>query len=173
MEQQHSKAYVNTIRLWQKLQDVGIQIKNPQPKFTQLTYDEDELNTYDLFLKADYAYVDCSVFIGLSKRATVMIAKIMSELKYNNPLWLFNHRVNARDSSVVTELRKRNILLRTGTTSIHYVNPFFIRKGKIGNVLSLTAKLLEKCKKVNADHIKRLQRTKKSRISGYDYIGIT
>lgn len=158
------------MNLWRKLGEKGKFTKKQKEIVTTLSLDTIDDDALEVFIPGDYSYVNSEVFSGLSKRAIVMVSKIMVELKFNNALWYFDTKINERDSGVITELRKKEILFKTGTTEIHLVNPFFIRKGRISHVIVYTLRTISGTPNVTTDHIKKLYGKGKSRISGFDFL---
>jgi hypothetical protein len=160
------------MQLKKKLEKEAISQKSRKENMGLLVYDNEETDDTEIFVRGSYAYVSTDTFAGLTDRAIVMVSRIMIELKNNNTLWQFDQRKNERDSKVITELRKKEILFKTDLAYIHYVNPFLIRKGKIGNTIFQMIRLLENTSKVTTDHIKKLPWRGKIVISGKHYIEI-
>jgi hypothetical protein len=77
----------------------------------------------------EIAISDSHILGELTVRGLKMYARIMSELKFNNALWYFDHTTNNRDTRVIKELREKGLLLPTEDIRIHYVNPDKLRKG--------------------------------------------
>ena len=83
---------------------------------------------------------------------------------------MYDQRNNQNRSKLITELRNKGMLYKTGTTYIHLVNPFFIRKGELGNVIHQTIQLIQNTPNVTAEHVKNLPWDADTKISGYDYL---
>ena len=165
-----SKAYYTLLELRAKYErEVRTKSKRIR-SISHLSYENSMSSEIILGHNERFTFVAWDVFIGLDDRARLMICQIIEELKLNNPFWQFDQRENPRDSAVITVLREKGVLFKTGTTIIHLVNPFMIRRGDLGNIIHQALNLMEKTPRVNEDHIKQLPWGGKFNIKGFDYL---
>jgi hypothetical protein len=169
MNKKQSKAYVISMEFLKQAEKEGILRRRTRETKEGLTYDN-YADEWVITTTGKFAYVNTKIFDDLSPKATIMVCKIMAELKNNNTLWLFDQRNNTRHSGVISELRKKGVLIKTETINIHYVNPFFIRAGMLGNTIFRMLHLLQNSSTVTTDHIKKLAWKGKAKASGMDYL---
>lgn len=115
------------------------------------------LNEKEDFIPNDFVMMEPSFMLNLSKRARDIVCEIMNDLKIGNVFWHFDQTKNSRDSTAIKELRGKKIIFPTETTTIHFINPFYIRRGRIHEVLMNTMKLLSQSSCVSTELIKDLK----------------
>jgi hypothetical protein len=171
MNHQPSAAYLTLWKLWVRLSTEGAFVKKGIAKKSLLTATVEDVDELEVVVPGDYSYVNSDTFLDLSKAATNLVTVIMVELKMNNTLWAFSSE--GRGARLIAELRRKEILYKTGTTGIHLVNPFFIRKGRITTVIALMMQLLESTAKVTTDHIRPLKANKRVVLKAWDFLNNT
>lgn len=160
------KAYYLSIQLYnqaiKKARSVDINvILAGRPSFNKTPKGEKLSNSENMAMLAQ------GFLPGLSTGARGMVLAIMEELKWNNTLWFFQPK-NSRDVTNIKELKDNKIIFKTETTHIYFINPVFVRKGSLYEVLALTTELLSKSSKVTMDHIKDLRFTRKINFNAFD-----
>lgn len=155
MKKVTSVAYQTSLELLKKLKEEGIVTRKRLENVSGMTYYNYQTK-HIITTKGKFAYVATEIFEGLSKGATLMVCKIMTELKPNNALWYYDQTVKPKTYPVISELRERKILFETETTRIHFVNPFYIRHGMPVNIVFRMIELLHNTSRVSEGHIKQL-----------------
>lgn len=115
------------------------------------------LNEKEDFIPIDFVMIEPSFMHSLSKRSRDIVCKIINDLKIGNVFWYFDQTKNTRDSTAIKELRDKKIIYPTEITTIHFINPFYIRRGRIQEVLMNTMKLLSQSSCVSIELIKNLK----------------
>ena len=84
-----------------------------------------------------------------------MIGHIEKELKDNNALWHFDEhrRNNSAARKAIKGLVSKGIMSKTETAYIYWINPIYIRRGEVMNVVMTTAQVLSRASAVTLDHI--------------------
>ena len=124
------------------------------------------------FVPTKFAVVSIGLFPKLSAGAIKIVLKIIEELHYQNTLWLYNHNTNSRKALYISELRKLKVLFPTEVATIHYVNPFFIRRGKLETIVPAMIKLLDEHNMVSPEIIHDLSSKGVILISPIDMMSI-
>ena len=85
-----------------------------------------------------------------------LVGRISAELKEYNALWHCDPAIKKSSSNkrAIADLIEKKVLIKTETTDIYIVNPFFIRRGDFKTVLATTAYSLMDAKEVSLEHIK-------------------
>lgn len=85
-----------------------------------------------------------------------LIGRIGTELKEYNTLWYCDPSLKTSSSTkmAIKSLIKKDVLFKTETTNIYWVNPLYIRRGEFKTVLATTAHMLMDVSKVTTDHIR-------------------
>lgn len=138
----YSLAYIKALQLYTATVGKST-IKNSTnvlAGYSGITVNAGNRETYS---PEDITITDSTILSQLSHRALLLCIRIISELKFNNALWHFDHTKNSRDRTAIKELRSKAILFPTEETHIHFVNPDLIRKGNkvlvLGNTAVITA----------------------------------
>jgi hypothetical protein len=128
-------------------------------------YTNEDLDIMESFVPSEYSLLTKKTTQDLSLRSKLMILQIMDELHDNNALWEFDHTKNTRDSMSIKELRSKEILYKTPLTDVHFVNPFYIRRGTEGAVtFNMVKLLLEHKGRVSKDMIRSLRARNKGEV---------
>jgi hypothetical protein len=166
-----TKSYITCLKLFDNLADRTKKKKVKQNTYSEGIYEQIELDEEEDYFPENFTILESSIFQDLTTRAQKLVHKISAEIKANNALWYFDHTKNSRDSAAISELKRRKVLFDTETTTIHLVNPAFIRKGHPGSTLGLTMGILKKSSKVTRDMIKAMRIKGKIQASMYDLFG--
>ncbi len=104
------------------------------------------------------------VYNDLSLSAIKLVIRIQQELEINNCFWECNDCDHRNIRAAIAQLKRKGIIERLTGTSIFYVNPLMIRKGKPLTVIGATYQyakaqwLKDKKWKPTTEDIKRLSK---------------
>ena len=141
----YSLAYIQALQTYSRIvsQSKTRRANHVTGRLNTVTTVQEGIETYS---PDDVTIVDSTILQKLSHRASVLSSQIISELKFNNALWYFDHTLNKRDLKAIKELRDLGVLSSTEDTRIHFVNPDYIRKGNKLLVAANTAMVTATCK---------------------------
>ncbi len=106
-------------------------------------------------LNQDFYVAAAELWAQCTPHEWYVVGRIASELKSNNALWVCDRKLkdNGTTKKAIAGLVRLNVLIKTETTHIYLVNPFYIRRGEFFTVLNTTASLLMDASHVTTDHV--------------------
>ncbi|MBS1917876.1 MAG: hypothetical protein JST87_16520 [Bacteroidetes bacterium] len=158
--------------LWKATSDASITVNNYNTKFTKSHFERLLTHYKQSIIPQDFVIIESGLFTTLEKRERDTVCRIIAELKFNNALWYFDHRLNTKDAEAISALREKNILFKTDTTRVHLVNPLKIRRGKPENVVVATTLLVDNAAEISSELIRDLTPPNQAKINAfYDLLG--
>lgn len=156
MQRPKSPTYVNLIDLYFKMS----RMMKDSPVYTQQITGQQFQRTRAQGISSQrimqpIVMTDNSFLIDCTNQEWLLIKTIMTELKEYNCLWHCDPKLkkNSSNRSAINGLIDKNILIKTETTNIYIVNPFYIRRGDLMSVITTTANLLENTSRVDTTYI--------------------
>lgn len=106
-------------------------------------------------LKQDFYISTSDLWAICTPHEWYLVGRISAELKEYNALWHcpVDLKNNSSNRKAISGLLEKRVLIKTETTDIYVVNPFFVRRGDFKTVLATTASMLMDTKKVEIRHI--------------------
>jgi hypothetical protein len=157
----YSPTYMALLDLLFKTQTMkmaNVQITQNGGRFERVsTSTESDRLQQDFYVAASELWAQCT------PHEWHLIGRISSELKKFNALWQCESKLKNNSSirKSIQGLLKMKVLIKTETTDIYLVNPYFVRRGDFCSVLNTTAECLMNTTKVTTDHIKNCNPVKK------------
>lgn len=125
--------------------------------FRSESIDVDTLTTTeDFYMNASILWSKCS------PHEWHLVGRIGAELKYQCALWCCDSTIKKSSANrrAIKGLLAKNILIKTETTDIYFVNPNYVRRGDTISVLYATARMLQDVPKVLPQHVKEYKTVK-------------
>lgn len=131
-------------KLWLTIQKNIIKVQLPEFTMTESEFRKKLSEEKKDFVITEFVMVAPDLLKKLPPHEQKIVIDIISELQQNNSLWYSDYRsIGGKYERAVLSLRKKGLLLETPFKSIHFVNPFLIRRGDIRSCLVTTWKFLK------------------------------
>lgn len=154
--------------VWKSAEDKAVPARLPEYGLKNLEFTKTISATIRGYVEEDMVFVDVEFMKELEVDEFKLVVKIMSDLMRNNALWFFDYRaIGGRPERAYLSLRKKGLFLDIGTTDMHIINPFLLRKGNVSAVIATTWDIIERKKELSPKLIKHLRTPKQTQISAY------
>ena len=150
-----SPTYINLIDLLFKMGGIVQEVEGYSSTFNNGAYKRVKRQDKSAMIRQSFGTMDLRFLDGLNNAETLVAVKIMRELKEYNGLWYCGEdfKNSSSNRAVLKTFISNNILIKTETTNIYFVSPYYIRRGDIMSVITTTASLLQDISKVNVSLI--------------------
>lgn len=148
-----SPTYVNLLDLLFKIETNSTNMH--QIRFENGRFSRTDTGVKSQHLSQDFYMAASELWAACTPHEWYLAGRIASELKSYNALWecTDNLKNNSSNRKAIKGLINKNVLIKTETTDIYLVNPFYIRRGDFTSVITTTANALSDHDKVRPEDV--------------------